>query len=465
MSSKHLFVLFLGIIFVRLWVSDQFPLMDTSEARYGEMARKMVESGNWVTPKFSDEEPFWGKPPLSFWSQAASMTLFGESEWAIRFPSLIFHLLSCLLIFSLLKQQSTIRHGLIACIVYSTTALGFMASGVVLTDPALSFSVLLSFYGLWTFISTHKKYFAYLGFVGVGLGLLAKGPIALVLFTLPVAFWIAINHQWRLLLTIPWLVGLTITLGISVPWYWLAEQATPGFIDYFIIGEHFNRYLVSDWAGDRYGDAHARPLGTIWFFLLFALFPWVFYGMRSFTWKSVSKNADRTWRTYLWTWALVTPIFFTLAGNILWTYLLPCLAPWVILLSYRFTEEKSNQGDFLIASALVPVVMFALSFNESLISKSMNQKPLISYWQEMNESNSIPLFYFYKRLYSGEFYSNNQAKHVKEVEGLPNQGQFYLALRLKDLIRRGIPLGVNCEQAMGPTIINETALLKCERIL
>ncbi len=463
MSNKHLFFLLLAILSVRLFISDQLPLMDTSEARYGEMGRKMADTGNWVTPMFSDTQPFWGKPPLSFWSQAASMSMFGDSEWAVRFPSFIFHLLSCLLIFLLLKQQSSTRHGLIASIVYSSTALGFMSSGVVLTDPALSFSVLLSFYGLWMFVSSHQRYFAYLGFLGLGLGLLAKGPIALVLFALPVAFWIALNHKWRLLLSIPWLTGFIITLTVALPWYYIAEKATPGFIDYFIVGEHFNRYLVSDWAGDRYGDAHARPLGTIWLFLLCALFPWVFYGLRAFTWQSLNKHTDKSWRTFLWSWALVTPVFFTLAGNILWTYLLPCLVPWVILLSYRFTMKENTKKSFVFASILVPIILLVLSFNEKVLNQTMNQKPVIDHWQQLNASENLPLFYLHKRLYSGEFYSDNKAKYVKNIESLPKDSPFYLAIRLKDLSKHGMSNELDCQPIPKP-IVSKTALLKCERI-
>jgi hypothetical protein len=55
-----------------------------------------------------------------------------------------------------------------------------------------------------------------------------------------------------------------------LPWYLLAEWKTPGFLDYFIVGEHFKRFLVSNWQGDRYGNAR----GTICLFLLLASLPW-----------------------------------------------------------------------------------------------------------------------------------------------------------------------------------------------
>lgn len=76
-----------SILLLRLVGLGIYPLMDTSEARYAEMARKMVELNDWITPMFDYGVPFWGKPPLSFWTQAASMTVFGVNEFAARFPA------------------------------------------------------------------------------------------------------------------------------------------------------------------------------------------------------------------------------------------------------------------------------------------------------------------------------------------------------------------------------------------
>ena len=64
-----------------------FPFADTTEQRYAEIARLMAETGDWITPWFEPGVPFWGKPPLSFWAQAASIKLFGVSEFAIRLPA------------------------------------------------------------------------------------------------------------------------------------------------------------------------------------------------------------------------------------------------------------------------------------------------------------------------------------------------------------------------------------------
>src|SRR3546814_4841624 len=64
----------LGLRLASMWL---FPLIDTSEPRYAEIARIMAVSGDWVTPWFEPGEPFWGKPPLAFWAQALSIKLLG----------------------------------------------------------------------------------------------------------------------------------------------------------------------------------------------------------------------------------------------------------------------------------------------------------------------------------------------------------------------------------------------------
>src|SRR3546814_5782336 len=63
-------------------------------------------------------------------------------------------------------------------------------------------------------------------------------------------------------------------LAISLPWYVIAELKTPGFLKYFLVGEHFLRFVDAGWAGDRYGTAHARAWGAIWLDWIAASAPW-----------------------------------------------------------------------------------------------------------------------------------------------------------------------------------------------
>jgi 4-amino-4-deoxy-L-arabinose transferase-like glycosyltransferase len=73
---------------------------------------------------------------------------------------------------------------------------------------------------------------------------------------------------------LPWISGSLLMLAIALPWYLLAEYRTPGFLNYFIMGEHVSRFLDPGWKGDKYGYAHATPRGMIWLYWLGAIFPW-----------------------------------------------------------------------------------------------------------------------------------------------------------------------------------------------
>ena len=93
-ERRWLAVLIVVIAGVRLATLPAYPLMDPTEARYAEIARKILETGDWVMPQFDYGVPFRGKPPLSEWLTAATMAVFGINELAARLPAFLL-LLGC----------------------------------------------------------------------------------------------------------------------------------------------------------------------------------------------------------------------------------------------------------------------------------------------------------------------------------------------------------------------------------
>lgn len=443
-----------SILLLRLLGLGVYPLMDTSEARYAEMARKMVELNDWVTPMFDYGVPFWGKPPLSFWTQAASIKVFGINEFAVRFPAWLLHLASCFIIVKLATQEISRKTGIWAAIIFSSTSLGLVSSGVVLTDPVLSFSILLASYGFWRWMKCASKADAYLMFVGLGLGLLAKGPLTLVLMGMPAFVWIVIHKEWYRVLRLPWVTGLILMLGISVPWYVAAEMKTPGFMEYFFVGEHWSRYVVSEWGGDLYGSAHAKPYGTIWIQLGLALLPWVFFLPLMIR----RGQAIQRFEAYLCLWALATPVFFTFAGNILWTYLLPALPAWALLLAWRISEAGPKTTRAAAASALaLPIVGAAIIYTCVLEDRSQNQRDVVQAWLNVPPAQSAPLIYPGRRSYSSEFYSSGKSENIKDPAKWPSNGAFYLSIRLRDS-NAELPAELDCVKI---TEANASQLLLC----
>src|SRR4051812_38032750 len=282
-QRKWLLVLLGFALVVRIATLGAYPLMDNTEARYAEIARKIVETGDWLMPQFKYGVPFWSKPPLSMWATAIAYLMLGVNEFAARLPSFLASLPVVWMTYLLGTRSEGRDVGLRAAVVLVTTPLFLVCSGAVMTDPALFLGTTLSMAGFWqamTGTGGVARAWGYAFFVGLAIGLLAKGPVGVVLTLAPVGLWTiwkgGIGNVWRRL---PWLSGLALTIALAVPWYVLAERRTPGFLDYFLIGEHWKRFTESGWKGDMFGSAHSRPRGTIWLYALASTLPWSALGI------------------------------------------------------------------------------------------------------------------------------------------------------------------------------------------
>ena len=171
----------------------------------------------------------------------------------------------CLAIFQL--NQSAAR---LTLVILVSTAMFLVLSGTILADPAMLLSITMILTGFWIGWFAKEpataRRWQYLFFTGCGLALLAKGPVAVVLAGLPVFFWCLPRDRFRQFWQkFPWYSGILLCTLIALPWYIAAELNNPGFLEYFIVGEHFYRYIDSGWDGDRYGSAHIENLALYGF--------------------------------------------------------------------------------------------------------------------------------------------------------------------------------------------------------
>ncbi len=150
-------------VVVRLLTLGIYPLMDTTEARYGEMARIMFETGNWITPMFDYNVPFWGKPPLFTWLSASGFELFGVNEFAARVPHLIVGVVVLCLVWLLVDKARRNRgEAWLATAILATTAAFSVISGAVMTDMALTLAITLSMVSFWLSWYRKSKLWGYL---------------------------------------------------------------------------------------------------------------------------------------------------------------------------------------------------------------------------------------------------------------------------------------------------------------
>jgi len=359
-GTRQLWILLTIILLVRLVTTGLFPVIDTTEARYAEISRLMLTSGDWLVPQFREGIPFWGKPPLFAWMTAGSFKLLGVSEFSARLPHFVLGLATLLLVLRIGRFQMGANSPLLAVLILASTPLFFASSGTVMTESGLLFSTTLSMVGFWLCICGHSRLWGLMFFAGLGLGMLAKGPVALVMTGLPlVAWWMSKPQsqkhqdqkrqgQKHQIANLPWFSGLVLCLFIAVPWYLLAEQHSPGFLEYFFVGEHFLRFVQSGWQGDLYGNAHHEPFGMIWILWFQATAAWgllfAFAALRNG--RQFFGSADRSgplfsdWQRYLLCWILTPLVFFTFSNNILWTYVITGLPAFALYLASS-TEEFS----------------------------------------------------------------------------------------------------------------------------
>jgi len=419
------------VLGVRLLSLGTYSLQDTTEARYGEISRIMLETQNWVTPQFDYGIPFWGKPPLATWLSAGSFQLFGVNEFAARLPSLFLAIIILIAVYTLAKRQRNSDLALISCYILASGILFFIAAGAVIMDTALVTGISLAMISFWMAMKNETRKWGYLFFIGLSIGLLSKGPLTFVLVGFPIAVWTLwqgnLRQVWQRL---PWLSGGVLMLALSLPWYILAELRTPGFIDYFIVGEHWKRFTVTGWQGDLYGSAHAKTRGTIWLYAVLAFLPWSLFLPLLFRKKlQLVKKAiadDRSWLVYLSLWAVTPILLFSFAGNILVTYALPAMVPLALLaaeiylLNYASSDEryktplKKPFQWLLFIGLLIPVIIVILITlqNKNYISEKSQKDLLIAYKKEKLAIDS-QLIYLIKRPFSAQFYSQGKAIEVE----------------------------------------------------
>ena len=433
-ESTNKYLIGIVLLFVlRGFLNAYVPLMDKTEARYAEIARIMEETNNWITPQIDYGVPFWAKPPLSTWLSALSIKTFGVNEFALRFPYLI---ISAILVIVISRFAKDKKFTLFTGFVLLTIPEFFLHAGVVSTDMFLSFCVVMIFLTFWKAIESDRfTFWGYLIFLFIGLGLLAKGPIVLILTVPPILIWIVYyGHFKKVLKILPLFSGCILSLVIAIPWYYLAEVETKGFLEYFIFGEHFNRFFDSNWDGDKYGFAKTQPFGIIWLFLFVFAFPWIIILLIQL-WKNKKDLLQNNWVFFLLLWLLWTPIFFTFSSSLIHPYIMPSMIPIALLLEY-YWKTIQNKKTAILLSLIFPILIILitiLSFlSNNLEFYSKTDKFLLS----NTEYFPNEIYYLGNKSYSSQFYTEGKIKNISTENlkiKLNSKDEFHIIIENKKL--------------------------------
>ena len=415
------------IIALRIFLMAEMPLMDTTEARYGELARVTATGNFWLMPHMTPTVPFFAKPPLSTWFAAASWLTLGHNELALRLPSLMMMLLACLaILYGASSYQLSRQQWLLSCLVIMTTPIGFISAGAVMTDATQLAIVTWAMVFLWRIFQSETNHktnntlvLDQLGFwFMLGLGAVAKGLATWVLIGLPVMlFWlftpknIVLNQLKKLG---SWL-GVAIFISVVLAWYVPAEIYYPGFLKYFIVGEHFQRFLDPGWKGDMYGTAHREAIGMIWAYWILSIAVWlpIFVALLLIDKPFFNKNLSIEKR-WLWAWTLAPLLFFTFSRNIIWTYTLTALPAFAILVatSWQSFSLKFKQIMCIGVTSSLLIMLVASFIWLPRMSETRSARKLVR--EAQTQFTNKPIYSYGSHEFSVSYYTSGKVKIIED---------------------------------------------------
>ncbi|HEY6007474.1 MAG TPA: glycosyltransferase family 39 protein, partial [Geobacteraceae bacterium] len=312
----------------------RLPLIEPDEGRYAEIPREMLLRGDFITPCLNYVK-YFEKPPLHYWLNAISMSLFGENEFAARFPGTLLGLATVLLTYHVGRRLFDRRTGLFAALVLGTSAGFLVQARLNFTDMTLTFCLSAAL-GCFALASREEEprqgFYYYLFYVFAALAVLAKGLIGIVLPGGIIFVYLLCSRRWQLLRLMRLASGIPLFLLVAAPWFILVSLHNPEFARFFFIHEHFERFLTK---------VHGR-YQPFWFFvpvLIGCLFPWSFFLPAAVTgiWRQRASRVGDS-RLYLFIWAIIIFLFFSKSNSKLIPYILPVFPAVALLLGKAFAD-------------------------------------------------------------------------------------------------------------------------------
>jgi|GEM_PF-437747 len=310
-------------------------LWSPDEGRFTGGAVQMLDSGHWLVPRYSPDQPNLSKPPVTYWMIAAAVAVFGHDTWAVRLPYALAYVLTALLV-GLIARSWMGDRAWLAALVYGLALGPFLTANIVSTDVPLTLFETLAMLGYvraeFAGDAGVRGRWALLMWAGFGLAFLTKGPPGLLPLLAAIPYSVR-RGGWRGFGRLCTLPGLALFLLIGGGWYLAVMLREPGAVHDFLYREVYERIFTAtqqrnpQWYG---GFVVYLP------FLLLATLPWwlalgrMLRAART-AWRDGWTQSDP--RALLWLWVLLPLVVFFLARSRLPLYVLPLLAPLALLLA------------------------------------------------------------------------------------------------------------------------------------
>ncbi|MGD1841294.1 MAG: ArnT family glycosyltransferase [Thermonemataceae bacterium] len=370
--ALHLPILILSGLFFFIPFLWSVHLFDWDEINFAESAREMLVTGDYFKVQINFK-PFWEKPPLFFWLQAAAMQLLGVNEFAARLPNALFGVLTLFVFYRVGKRLYDGRFGFLWGVVYLGSFLPHLYFKSAIIDPVFNFFIFLGIVYLAMTIHHRKqpmslRYAIYAG-VFTGLAVLTKGPVGfLLVFLTFLVFWIA--QRFTIVTSFKNILAFAISILLVTSVWYGVELAKNGiwFFEEFI--RYQIRLLVIADAG------HEQPFYYHFVVVFLGCFPMSAFALKSFVKKEdyddVTKPDFRLWMLILF-WVVM--IVFTIVKTKIVHYSSMAYFPLSFLAAYSlyFLLERDKK---VARYTLALVVVLGTVFSVLLIGL-----PLFAYYK------------------------------------------------------------------------------------
>lgn len=343
-------------------------LWDNSETAYGEVAREILLTHDWVVMHLNGA-PWFVQPPFYFWIAAICAKIFGLTAFALRLPSALATIgIGGAVTYALARTAGT-RAGIYTGVALSTCLMQAIVGRLAIMDALLDLAVAVSVLCWFRALQTGRDRYVVFGAAAAALGFLAKGPVAPVislLVVLPYAVWEKRSGGIHLPSWRGWLGGGFIFVAVTIPWF-AALTAHSGLR---AVIELIGHYTVG-----RYTGTIENQSGPVWYYLpvlVLALFPWIAFFPSSLAYAfsnlrgpdATGRNGEvQRWLRLAFCWLVMPLLFFSFAQTKLPNYIALALPAPAVLTGLYLDQAvgRLRSRSTLISSAIVPLFTLLLA--------------------------------------------------------------------------------------------------------
>lgn len=341
-------VVMLSVVLTSLLFGSSVRAIDKiQEARIAETAREMVANNEWIIPHYNGELRLQ-KPPLTYWTTSVSFKIFSVNEFSARIPSLVFSLMTALLLFVWLKREVNISAAVNAVILLMSTFIGMRYFRSAEADATLIFFICLAGFSGFYFIEASRRILTWILMLSLGLGFLTKGPAAIAIPLLTIMIYSLLMNKIARCKFLLDPIGIAIFLFSAFAWYVWIFINMPDIAHSFFSKQVDETFITGN---------HKQPI--YWYLIHFVDFfaPWSLLALPAAIWYKNNQGFPKI-ISFALIWLIVVFVLLTFTVNKQTQYALLLLPPIVITLSYYLDQST---GIFCKVNRLFFLTLFLSS--------------------------------------------------------------------------------------------------------